>query len=135
MTRIQNVPKNLKMGLTAASDQYFPAPNYRTYYGNSTKPIVYFDSVTKSADALKKIEAEMKAVGNSIEKKNVELVKAKREYGEVCEGLIQFQNSIKHLRQSERKIQVELNHMKDIEDSTPVAITKVALEEEVSNLI
>jgi len=33
MSSVENVPRNLHMGITMACDKYYPAPNYKTYAG------------------------------------------------------------------------------------------------------
>ncbi|KAK6621266.1 hypothetical protein RUM43_011572 [Polyplax serrata] len=134
MTHIQNVPKNLKMGLTQASDQYYPAPNYRTYYGNTHKPLRFFDKVAKTADSLKKLNMEIVTIHESMKEKNSEIVRAREEYLKRCESLTKLETKLKQLKQSERKFQVELKHLQDKVDSIPVTITKIALEEELSCL-
>ena len=131
MSRIENVPKNLFMGLTISCDQYFPAPNYRTYYGNSKRMVMFFENISSNEDALQKIEMESLTVNKSLERKKLEIIEAKNLNSKANDTLKSFQEKMKEFKHVERKIQVEINQLSDFQDTRPVTITKVALEEEV----
>uniref|UniRef100_A0A1S4N1W6 Rad50/SbcC-type AAA domain-containing protein n=1 Tax=Pediculus humanus subsp. corporis TaxID=121224 RepID=A0A1S4N1W6_PEDHC len=131
MSRIENVPKNLFMGLTISCDQYFPAPNYRTYYGNSKRMVMFFENISSNEDALQKIEMESLTVNKSLERKKLEIIEAKNLNAKANDTLKSFQEKMKEFKHVERKIQVEINQLSDFQDTRPVTITKVALEEEV----
>lgn len=131
MAHVQNVPKNLNMGLTLTGDQYFPAPNYRTYFGDSTKPLNYFNEVGKGAYGEKKFEEEIQVTKQKIQEKYLELLKFNDEHVKRESTLIKSEGNLKLLKQSQRKIEIELSHLKDIEESRPITITKMVLGEEV----
>lgn len=92
---------------------------------------MFFENISSNEDALQKIEMESLTVNKSLERKKLEIIEAKNLNSKANDTLKSFQEKMKEFKHVERKIQVEINQLSDFQDTRPVTITKVALEEEV----
>lgn len=130
LSHVQNVPKNLSMGVTVKANQFYPAPNYRSYV-TADRPLQFFDEPVKSKDAIKSIENELQEVEREIAGKNSEINELKMKIHRLGEFLQTKQNHLMELRHKKRKLEAELSELKDTEESRPTIQTRVALEEEL----
>lgn len=131
MTHAQNVPKNLLMGVTADCDIYYPAPNYRTYSGDSTKPLRYFNAPLLSKEVKEKLKHELDTVRSDLKAKRMEIDKAIRQLERTTKFVTETEKKIALLKQDERRTQAQINQLKNEEQSIPIIPTRASFEEEV----
>lgn len=131
LSHVQNVPRNLRLGVTIGGDQYFPAPNYRSYMGDD-RPLRFFDEAPKSKESIRNLEVELQNIDQLIVEKNSEINNMRQEIHRLREMSQRADGNLKELRQRKRKLEADYSELKDIEESRPMLQTRVALEEEVN---
>jgi chromosome segregation ATPase len=133
MSDVRKVPKNLRLGITLQGDQYYPAPNYRTYCAKNLS-VRYFDRNTNREEVINKLEEKIRGLSEEMKEWEQQLSDVKVDIHKLNEFSRKSEAHYRSLREQDVQLHRRIRELKDEEETQPVTATKAALEEELKLL-